>query len=178
MTASTVWPLEAFFKIGMDRDITLPQTRDHGRFVAKGKHRINLGGGTKRMPKGVVSLGFAEGWNAETDAIPYNDGAVAEVWAVHFLEHINNLIPLLRECERVLMPNGVMNIVVPYGACHMAIHDVTHVRMFNEDSFPHLFNGTPYYKPAGDWKFTVTTNVIMGVKGENLALLTQLERTR
>lgn len=162
-------PIEEFFKLGMDRNVPTP-VRDYGH----GLKRINLGGVTERLGADIESIGYEQDWDGEVDALPFYDESVDEIWAVHFFEHIRNLVPLLRECERVMKTGAIMNIVVPYGAVHMAIHDVTHVRFFNEDSWPHLFYGTSYYLPAGPWRLRIHTNFIMGVKGENIALLTQV----
>jgi len=167
-----------FFKIGMARRIVPPVFPSMTVFA---KHRVNLGIGTKKMPGGVKSIGLPH-WNAERDAIPYQDESVCEIWALHFLEHIENVMGVLRECHRVLTPGGVMNIVVPYGACHMYVHDLTHKHMFNEDTWRQTFKNTYYSdKNLSDeenngWRFEIGTNVIMGVKGENLALVTQLLR--
>jgi SAM-dependent methyltransferase len=163
-----------FFRIGMDRDIPQPRYPRNDVFAL---HRINLGIGEKVMPGGVVSIGLPE-WNAEFDPIPYEDNTVCEVWALHFLEHVKDVLGVLRECHRVLAPGGIMNIVVPYGACHMYVHDLTHVHMFNEDTWRQTFKNQYYQDKEipGGWRFNIGTNVIMGVKGENLALCTQLIR--
>lgn len=154
----------------MDREIKRPAT-------ALGGKVINLGIGSKQMPSYVESIGLPH-WDAECEPLPYPDGTVGTIWALHFLEHIQNVLYVLRECHRVLQGGGVMNIVVPYGACHMYVHDLTHKHMFNEDTWRQTFANLYYNDKdiAGGWNWDVGTNVIMGVKGENLALLTQLVR--
>ena len=163
--------LEQFFGLGMDRTIE-PLRQRPSRGVS-----VNLGIGNKPMPDGVISIGLPD-WDAERDPLPFEDGAVGEIWALHFLEHIDNVVELLGECHRVLAPGGVMNIVVPYGACHLWMQDLGHRRMFNEDTWKTTF-ANKYYRDkelAGGWRWRVGTNVIMAVKGQNLALLTQLVR--
>lgn len=164
--------IDDFFWYGMARDLSKPlDPTGHG-------FRINLGYGAKEMPDGVESIGLPE-WDAETQTLPYPDSSVCEIWALHFFEHITNFVPLMAECQRVLDWGGVLNICVPYGSGHMAIQDPTHVRFFNEDTWKHLFE-CPFYEDTRTmqgkvvWLFRVHLNVIMGVKGENLALLTQL----
>jgi predicted SAM-dependent methyltransferase len=162
--------LESFFEIGMDR--ALPVLKG-----ATGDVRINLGIGYKEMPEGVVSIGLPE-WDANEMLIPYDNETVDEIWALHFLEHVNDPMAILMDCQRVLKPGGIMNICVPYGACHMYVHDLTHQHMFNEDTWRQTFRNQ-YYGDKGtdaDWKFEIGLNVIMAVKGENLALLTQLTK--
>lgn len=161
--------LVEFFRIGMDR--VVGPLHD----PPKDGYRINLGIAPKKMPEGVHSIGLPD-WNAEYEPIPYDDRSVAEIWALHFLEHIDNIFFLLAECHRVLRPGGTFNITVPYGTCHMAMQDLGHRHYFNESTWDHAFDN-PYYDQHGtanDWLWIVTTNVIMGVKGENLALMTQI----
>ena len=163
--------IQELFKISMDRE--LPTIRWPHRRLGS---RVNLGIGKKEMPEGVVSVGLPD-WDADTMPIPYGDQSCGEVWALHFLEHVADPVAVLRECQRVLVPGGVLNICVPYGACHMWVHDLTHKHMFNEDTWRQTFNNVYYDDKGTDWKFRVGFNTIMGVKGENLALITQLERT-
>jgi predicted SAM-dependent methyltransferase len=159
--------LEEFFLQGMDRGIRPPL--DGYSWLP----HLNLGGSSKSLPGRPVNLDLPD-WNAETDPIPYSDGGVGLIWALHFFEHIRNFIGVLQECERVLTTGGLLNVCVPYGTCHMAVQDCTHVRFFNEDTWKELFVND-YYRPYGRVStLEVRTNVIMGVKGTNLALLTQL----
>ncbi len=165
------YDLQYLFWYGMDRRINQPASPPPGQ-------RINLGVGHKQMPHGVKSIGLPE-WNADTMRLPYATGTVAEVWALHFLEHVQRPIAVLAEVQRVLMPGGVCNIVVPYGTCHMAVQDLSHTHFFNESSWDHAFQN-PYYDDhdvAQGWHLRQHINLIMGVKGENLALVTQLVRT-
>lgn len=52
---------------------------------------------------------------ASVPPIPYADNSVDEVWACHFLEHLDRptAARFLRECYRVLRPGGLVGIVVP-----------------------------------------------------------------
>lgn len=165
--------LNEFFYMGMDRDIPNMIDRTGNAPVI-----LNLGHGAKLLPFYVTSVGLPF-WDAENDPLPYGNKTVDEVWAFHFLEHIRNIEHVMAEVQRVLVPGGVFNITVPYGTCHMAVQDLNHVHFFNEDTWKHLFEN-PYYDTAQGhdrmvpWQFRVNVNCIMGVKGENLALMTQL----
>jgi Methyltransferase domain len=154
------------FELGMDRKVLPCKHNDAGL-------AINLGHGFKQMPPGVESVGLPE-WDAECMPLPYTDRSAGTIFAFHFLEHIRNMDGVLHECQRVLMFDGVLNIVVPYGMGHMAIQDPTHVRFFNEDTWKTLFSNQYYETGPWRWRFVVNTNIIMGVKGQNLALVTQL----
>ena len=63
----------------------------------------------------------------------FKDNSIKEIVAVHILEHINNIIPLMNECYRVLKKGGIMIIGVPQGIGTWA--DPTHVRAFSNISF-------------------------------------------
>ena len=156
--------IQEFFRIGMDR--VVPE------LIEPSGPQINLGIGLKAMPKGVESVGLPE-WNAETDPLPFPANSIGTIWALHFLEHINNAVQLLEECNRILRPGGVLNVTVPYGVCHMAVQDLTHVHFFNEDTWRKLFDN-PYYRDNAGHGWSVHANFIMAVTGENLALFAQL----
>jgi len=57
------------------------------------------------------------------------------ILASHVLEHITNLIPLMRECHRTLRPGGHLIAVVPHASSDDAWEDPTHVRAFTEKSW-------------------------------------------
>lgn len=167
--------LQFMFQVGMDRIIPAAYTPVN----AIAADRIVLGHGSKKYPFSHSTIGLPE-WDANKDPLPYHDGTVKEIWSTHFFEHVENIFFCLAECQRVLCRGGVLNIVVPYGTSHMAVQDLGHRHYFNEDTWKHAF-ANPYYdtseqlvKEVVTWKFRVALNVIMGVKGENLALITQL----
>lgn len=164
------------FELGMDRHIMEPLPMSEwpvGRI-------LNLGAGKKSI-HGATPLDLPS-WDADTDPIPYEDESIAGIHAYHFLEHLKNPVAMLAEMQRVLMPRGVVNICVPYYTSQMQAHDLTHKHVFCEDTWKNLF-ACPYYDRyyVGDgdrrpmeWKFSICTNIIIGVVERNLALLTQL----
>jgi predicted SAM-dependent methyltransferase len=51
-----------------------------------------------------------------TKPLPFPDGSVDRVYSSHVLEHFTypgQLLPLLRECHRVLRPEGIISAAVP-----------------------------------------------------------------
>jgi hypothetical protein len=161
------------FKMGMDRSIMEPLPPSHWPIGPV----LNVGAGYKVI-RDSVSLDLPE-WDADNDPIPYDDGTVAGIHAYHFLEHVANVPRMMMEFQRVLMPLGVVNIVVPYYTSQMQAHDLTHKNVFCEETWRNLFACDYYdrYDKDGEpfkWKFSVCTNVIMGVVERNLALVTQL----
>lgn len=71
----------------------------------------------------------------EGDTIPLPDECVSEIHCNQVLEHIVNIIPLMNDCYRVLVPGGFMKIGVPYYLGPDAWGDPGHVRAFSEHSF-------------------------------------------
>jgi SAM-dependent methyltransferase len=71
----------------------------------------------------------------EEGKLPQRDGSVDCILASHVLEHITNLIPLMRECHRVLKPGGYLIAIVPHAGSDDAWEDPTHVRAFTENSW-------------------------------------------
>lgn len=160
--------LHELFKLGMDRDIAYPYNigspHEHDRYI------LNLGAGTKQIPN-AISMDLPD-WDADCMPIPFEDETVIGIHAYHFLEHVDDPIAILKECERVLHVGGVMNIVVPYYRSQLAFQEITHKHYFTEDTWRSIFDNPMY--PKGEWQFMVRTNVIMGVVERNLALVTQL----
>jgi hypothetical protein len=164
--------IQDLFKLGMNREI--PAVADYNKLDGV---KLNLGCGNKII-HGTIGLDLPE-WNADTHPIPYSDGEVAVIHAYHFLEHLQDPVKMLAECQRDSKPGGVMNIVVPYYTSQMMPHDLTHKHAFCEDTWKITLHN-PYYKQAGsppEWKFAVGLNIIIGIVERNLCPMTQLIRT-
>ena len=82
----------------------------------------------------------------EKGRLPYKDNSVEEIIATHVLEHIQNIIPLMNECYRVLKKEGRMFIEVPQNEGIFA--DPTHVRGFSNLSFRY-YCGYPFSEIYG-----------------------------
>lgn len=77
--------------------------------------------------------------------LPVKSASCKVVRAHHVFEHVANLVGLMNEIHRVLVPNGRLEIGVPLVGCFDdkgnwvfgagAYLDVTHIRYFSEDSF-------------------------------------------
>lgn len=157
------------FALGMKRELKEPID------VSKapvGIH-LNIGAGASVIP-GAFPLDWPR-WDADTDPIPYHDGTVAVIHAYHFLEHCANPVAMMREFERVLVPGGLLNIVVPHYSCTMAFHDLDHKHYFTLDTWKILLD-TPYYSKYGKWRLALTFNAVMGIVDRNLAILTQFTK--
>lgn len=135
--------------------------------------QLNIGAGHKLI-EGTAVLDYPY-WDAETQRIPYADDSVDVIHCYHFLEHINNVVGVIREMRRVLKPRGVINIVVPYWTSLMQHQDLDHKHSFTEKTFPHLFNSTYYVKGKVEPMY-IHMNMIMGDCNANLCLVVQLSK--
>lgn len=161
--------IQYFFALGMDRVIPHLLEQQPSTLC------LNLGAGNKIVP-GAIDLDYPD-WDADKDPIPFEDGCISTIHAYHFLKHVADPVKVLQECQRVLRPGGVLNIVVPYYSSQMAAHDLDHKHAFCEDTWKILFSNPYYDKNKIDWQFRIHANFIMGIAERNLALFTQLVKT-
>jgi len=162
--------IQELFKMGMDREV--PQLLDIPLMEGE---CLNIGAGNKHFDF-ATSLDLPE-WDADSQQIPRADESVASIIAFHFLEHVREPVKLLQEFQRVLMPGGVVNIVVPYYSSAMAAQDLDHKHFFTEETWKTLFRNPYYNKNRVEWKFEVKLNLIIGVVERNLCLMTELQKT-
>ena len=118
-----------------------------------GARNLNLGCGRNLEPDffnldSSPNVGAVIVWNLE-DGLPIHwttaDGLEMHpefkehswdlVLASHCLEHIRNLIPLMRDIHRILKPGGHLIAMTPYASSNDAWEDPTHVRAFTENSW-------------------------------------------
>jgi SAM-dependent methyltransferase len=147
-------------------------------------NNINVGAGSKQVTGATMvdlepddSASVFVRWDADTgDPMPFQDGSVDSIYAVHFLEHIQDPIRALREFQRVLRPGGVLNIAVPHYNSNGAHMDLDHKHFFSEKTWNNLFNNDHYAKNHGGWEWEIGANFIFGLVERNLMVITQLVR--
>lgn len=136
-----------------------------------------LGSGTKHLerPNGAINLDRTSGWRAPM--LPYEDECIGEVVAYHFLEHLDGMMVIaqLREIERVLVPGGIFNSVIPHWSCELAYQDLDHKSFWSETTWKNLL-ANQYYadRPAEGWKLKVRSCCILGIVSRNLVIVSQL----
>jgi SAM-dependent methyltransferase len=67
--------------------------------------------------------------------LPFADRTVDQVFAVHVLEHVQDLLGVMNEIHRILKPDGVLHVMVPHWEYVNAVADPTHVRFFHAQTF-------------------------------------------
>lgn len=95
--------------------------------------KLNLGSGTKYL-KGYINLDFEPSLNPDIvcdldKGLPFPDNSIDEVYSEHLLEHVKDILFVLKEIKRVLKPNGIFKSRVPHFSC-LSAHYFSHFRDF------------------------------------------------
>lgn len=163
------------FRIGNRREV--PEFKE----PPPGLH-VNLGAGRKPIPleftggKEAIPIDAPRWMAGET--IPLHDFSVAQVYAFHFFEHLSKaeILSVLRELERVLVPGGLVNILVPHWRCELAFQDLDHKSFWSERTFHMLLVDDTYDGTMPrNWSLRINSALIMGVVERNTVCLFQLE---
>lgn len=94
--------------------------------------RLNLGAGNQRLQAGFVTIDANPQMDPDIVAtlppIPLPNESVSDIYASHFLEHLSDsdVIALMADAWRVLVPGGRLEVFVPYAFSHGAVQDPTH----------------------------------------------------
>lgn len=117
--------------------------------------KLNLGCGQTKLPG---YLGVDKIKTAQVDIVhdldvrpyPFADSSVAEIVADNVLEHVASLLPTMEEIYRLLEPNGIIKIRVPYAKSDAAFKDPTHKNFFTENTFDYFSpdHHFSFYSPA------------------------------
>jgi len=114
---------------------------------------LDLGCGKKKRP-GAVGIDLNASTNPDIlfdlDRFPYpiRDACVDEVYLDNALEHLEDVIRVMEEIHRILKPQGLVKVIVPYFRSHWAHIDPTHRHFFTVNSFayfdPHSLISSQY----------------------------------
>jgi SAM-dependent methyltransferase len=95
--------------------------------------------------------------------LPFPDNYVDNLVAIHFLEHVWNIMPLWREIYRICKPDSKCFFITPYWTCYDALCNPFHYRSFDEVYWhylnPNLYKtkGSAGYADHGvDFNFKVS----------------------
>ena len=85
---------------------------------------------------------------------------------------------VLRECQRVLQPDGVLTVCVPHYLGRMAYHDLTHRTLWTANTWKNIFD-TRFYDNAHHGgkdiqALDLRLNLVCGTDEANMVLLSQL----
>ncbi len=91
---------------------------------------------------------------------PFPDASVEALRASHVLEHVRDLIPVIEEAHRVLVPGGSFEIIVPHWDTDGAHQDPTHLRFFAPGSFD-------YFRPDHPMNYISRARFVIVSKNAN-----------
>jgi SAM-dependent methyltransferase len=97
---------------------------------------VDVGCGAKKQYPGSVGVDRRRTGAVDIVAdvsrpLPFGDGTVDAVFAVHVLEHLPDFLPLVDECHRILRPGGTLHLMSPWWGYVNAVADPTHVRLLD-----------------------------------------------
>ena len=78
--------------------------------------KLNLGGGQHWKQEGWINLDLHLGYDISANYLAmFANNVVDNIYTSHFLEHLEYrvIFELLKDCYRVLKPQGLIRIVVP-----------------------------------------------------------------
>jgi len=82
----------------------------------------------------------------------FPDGCVDQVYAYHFIEHVNDLNKLMSELSRVLKPNGLVEFIAPHFSNPYFYSDATHRSFFGLYTFCYLSVDSPFWRKVPTYK--------------------------
>lgn len=115
-----------------------------------GKRILDIGCGRNKLPAAIgLDQRALPGVDVVSDLnkrLPFADEEFEVVYSDQVLEHVPNLIALIEEIHRILVPGGIMVAHVPYFRSNWAAVDPTHVRQFTLGSLDYFVRGTYAYE--------------------------------
>jgi SAM-dependent methyltransferase len=150
----------------------LSRRRIEKRFRNNRQLRIHLGCG-KRVMAGWVNVDCFRGPGIDMvgdlrSPLPFADGSARMIYSEHVLEHLQleDARRLLRECQRVLAPEGILRIGVPDAEIYFKAYISGDQSFFNDlqhlggavsplrtpiEVINHMFRMGPHHLFAWDW---------------------------
>lgn len=165
--------IQEWFEIARDRHIPPLLTIPNGDVV------LNLGAGGRPIVGCHNELDLEHGVDLNAGLPMYDSESVDGIIAHACFGYIEDPIALLAECQRVLRPGGVMNIVEPHALSDLWAEDVRRRSRFTEETWKNLFENRYWDSQAGTGAprldfLHVHACFIIGVVWRNLSLFTQL----
>ncbi len=99
--------------------------------------------------------------DVDKEKLPLNSNLVEEVFSMHFMEHVNDIIGVMEELWRVSKNGAKIIIAVPYYTSVGAFRDPTHKHFFTYETFDYFTdngNFPTFYSKA---KFRITKKRIL-----------------
>jgi len=88
-------------------------------------------------------------WDLNRIPYPFPDNYFDEVIATHVLEHLDDIVCVMKEIWRILKPNGVLKITSPHFSNYDAFRDPTHKHFFTFETFDYFEPSSKLHKEFG-----------------------------
>jgi SAM-dependent methyltransferase len=145
-------PQLAFVRRFLRRQAGLYAVWDRLAVAGRSPAALDIGcGGTKQVPE-AVGLDGQPGPGVDCVAdlearLPFADDSFDNIFAVHVLEHIRDLLGLMRELHRIVRPTGVLHVLSPHWRFVNAVADPTHCRFLDVQTFKYFCGEKPGVLP-------------------------------
>ena len=115
---------------------------------------IDVGCGKNKIEPG--SLGLDQTLDSSADVIcnldqlpwPLQDNSASRIYLSHVLEHLNDLMGVMKEVYRISQPRAKIHIITPHFSSHNSFSDPTHRHHLAAQSFHH-FTGKSFQRFSG-----------------------------
>lgn len=87
--------------------------------------------------------------NFEKAWLPFEDESVKAIYSHKFFSRLQNFIPFMNECHRVLARNGELCVTEPIYPAPAAYDDPRTVRTFTKNTWLHFVESDPFYQVHG-----------------------------
>lgn len=111
---------------------------------------VGCGGGKQYAENVGVDRAVLPGVDVVADlrrGLPFRDRCLDRAFAVHVLEHLLDVVPVMNELHRVLRADGVLHVMTPDAAHVNAIADPTHLKLFCTQTFKYFCGRSPGVRP-------------------------------
>jgi len=94
------------------------------------------------------------------------EGEVVEgIRALHVIEHLDSIIPLMNHCYEIMAPGSVLEISTPYAGTNQYWQDPTHKRGYVEESFLYFSKDSPYRKEQDEYGIYARFEIVSCSRG-------------
>ena len=93
--------------------------------------------------------------NVDKEKIPLEDSSVSEIYSMHFMEHVQDLLKVMEEIWRVCDKDAKVVIAVPYFTSVGAFRDPTHKQFFAYNTFDHFTSTDKFPSFYSESKFKI-----------------------